>query len=549
MIVSNDTPTPSTPLLLHVMQSPSHRSKVYIQQYRSGKRRHPLFLFLLVITPITLITLVTLLAWDTSPLGHCYIKPICRALKDGNEMEEIWWRNQGPYAPYKELDHSKNLESLPRGCEVDQVTLLHRHTSRYPTANAGRCMLGALSKIRRREIGVPRHHPELSFIDKADLELKDWQFDGLTNQGRKAAWRSGVHIAIAYKSLLDKTVDVFTRSSGGERVLETSGYWLEGFRKHRFAIKRKSDLPKVDVIIPEEPVGDNRFSLESTLSVHSCPAFETLDPSPGSTAQSDLSPLLSPAIDRLNTALRPKPKLDADDVACLADMCGYDSQSRGTEWKRWSKWCGLFTKDEWEVLGHGKDLKRYYEVGQGSDYGPTMGAGYINEIIARLTDSAPQDNTSTNRTLDADEHTFPRGGERFFVDFGHDNEMLEVMAAAGVLKQPRPLATTEVPARRTFILSRIVPFGARLIFERISCDTGYWEPGSGTAPEGGEENIKKYVRILLNDKIQRVAHIACEQSAFAEHGLCEVDAFVESQQFATTNASWDICYNFSREEE
>lgn len=47
-------------------------------------------------------------------------------------------------------------------------------------------MLGALSKIRRREIGVPRHHPELSFIDKADLELKDWHFDGLTDQGRKA---------------------------------------------------------------------------------------------------------------------------------------------------------------------------------------------------------------------------------------------------------------------------------------------------------------------------------------------------------------------------
>lgn len=114
-------------------------------------------------------------------------------------------------------------------------------------------------------------------------------------------------------------------------------------------------------------------TFNNTLSVHSCPAFESLDPSPGSVARSDLSPLLSPAIDRLNNALCPRPKLDADDVACLADMCGYDSQSRGLEWKGWSKWCRLFTKVEWEVLGHGKDLKRYYEVGQGSDYGPTMG--------------------------------------------------------------------------------------------------------------------------------------------------------------------------------
>lgn len=36
-----------------------------------------------------------------------------------------------------------------------------------------------------------------------------------------------MHIATAYKSLLDKAVDVFTRSSEGERVLETSRYWLE----------------------------------------------------------------------------------------------------------------------------------------------------------------------------------------------------------------------------------------------------------------------------------------------------------------------------------
>lgn len=47
-------------------------------------------------------------------------------------------------------------------------------------------MLEALSKIQRRGIAVPRHHPELAFIDKADLDLEDWQFGRLTDQGRKA---------------------------------------------------------------------------------------------------------------------------------------------------------------------------------------------------------------------------------------------------------------------------------------------------------------------------------------------------------------------------
>jgi hypothetical protein len=53
-------------------------------------------------------------------------------------------------------------------------------------------------------------------------------------------------------------------------------------------------------------------------------------------------------------------------VVCLADMCPYDSQARGENTESWSRWCGIFTRDEWELLGHLKDAKRYYSVGQGS---------------------------------------------------------------------------------------------------------------------------------------------------------------------------------------
>lgn len=42
-------------------------------------------------------------------------------------------------------------------------------------------------------------------------------------------------------------------------------------------------------------------------------------------------------------------------------------------------------------------------------------AGWVNELLARLTDSEVVDSTTTNRTLDADEASFPRGGKHFFV--------------------------------------------------------------------------------------------------------------------------------------
>lgn len=44
-----------------------------------------------------------------------------------------------------------------------------------------------------------------------------------------------------------------------------------------------------------------------------------------------------------------------------------------------------------------------------------MGAGYVNELLARLFDRAIVDSTTTNHTLDDDPATFPRGGKRLFI--------------------------------------------------------------------------------------------------------------------------------------
>jgi hypothetical protein len=47
-------------------------------------------------------------------------------------------------------------------------------------------MKRALNKIKNRSVAVPRRHAELAFLEKADLDLTGWKFDGLLNQGRKA---------------------------------------------------------------------------------------------------------------------------------------------------------------------------------------------------------------------------------------------------------------------------------------------------------------------------------------------------------------------------
>jgi hypothetical protein len=67
-----------------------------------------------------------------------------------------------------------------------------------------------------------------------------------------------------------------------------------------------------------------------------------------------------------------------------------------------------------------------------------QGVGYVNELIARLTNASVRDTTSVNHTLDADPATFPLG-RAFYADFTHEN--LCVPAAAR-----RPAARAD-PAR------------------------------------------------------------------------------------------------------
>ncbi|KAL7420830.1 hypothetical protein Q5752_004783 [Cryptotrichosporon argae] len=525
-------PTQITPLLprrvLSLSPSPARLSR------RRRRRSPPLHLVPALLTSVIL-ALVVFAAWDVSSLGSCYVRPLCRLLGHG-EVEMVWRRNAAAYAPWVSLGPGGGKKGLPRGCDVDQVTILHRHAARFPTLSAGKKMRTALHKLADRAVFVPRHHPGLAFLQHADLTMKDWRFEALTDQGRKAAWRSGREAAAIYHKL---SAPPFVRSAGGDRVVESAQYWLEGFSGLPFKIRERRALPAPDVMIPECD------TCNSTLSVHTCRAYEALDPDPSTTVPPGLLPLLNAPIARLNSALQPRPSLDADDGLRLAEMCAYDSQVAGDEWAGWSRWCGVFTADEWEGIGYVRDAMRWYGVGEGSEYGKTLGAGYVNELLGRLDDSTPVDATTTNRTLDGDPATFPLGGNRVFADFTHDNEMVEILTAMGLLVQHRPLPLDGPPDKRTFVTAEIVPFGARFAVERVACDLGALEPDPDADGDGaggrGRDGRADYVRVLVNDAVQHVDHVACRASNFAEHGLCDVDAFREAQAWATDGVDWAVC--------
>jgi len=242
--------------------------------------------------------------------------------------------------------------------------------------------------------------------------------------------------------------------------------------------------------------------VNNTLSVHSCTAFEKLDPPAGKREYTRILRQLQPAADRLNSILDPRPPLDAEDIMRIASMCGFDTTASGgtdpRDWG-WSKWCRLLTRDEWDVAGYVADVERWYRVGDGGRYGKIMGAGYVNELLARLHDGLVVDETTVNHTLDSDPATFPRGGNRLFVDFTHDNEMIEIMSAVGLrrlrtkmpinhLPKPKDENDKDSGQEHRFVLAHLVPFGARWAFERVISPSrvadGPGDDGDGDGDEG-----------------------------------------------------------------
>ncbi len=161
----------------------------------------------------------------------------------------------------------------------------------------------------------------------------------------------------------------------------------------------------------------------------------------------------------------------------------------------------------------------------GGNLGRVRGVGYVNELLARLTGQPVRDNTQTNRTLDASPETFPLD-RTLYADFSHDNTMVSIYSALGLFRQlllPGQKLDPHHPSMlRTWILSNMVPFGGRMVVEKLECTRAAALPAV------------TFVRILVNDAVQPLEFCG------GIGGLCELHGFVESQWYARHDGSGDF---------
>ncbi|KAK4142409.1 histidine phosphatase superfamily [Dichotomopilus funicola] len=433
-------------------------------------------------------------------------------------------RSWGQYSPYFSVP-SEIDPGAPEGCDITFAQVLSRHGARAPTLGKAIHYAALIDKIHN---GAIYYSPGFDFLRIYNYTLGA---DQLTQMGQQQMVNSGLKFYHRYRPLARQSLP-FIRTAGQDRVVHSAENFTQGFHSALLADRRSTLHPTLpyDMVIIPETAGTN-----NSLSHGLCTVFEDTHSGLGDAAQADFLSTFVPAIAaRFNTKM-PGTNITESDVIHLMDLCPFETVASPSA-DPLAPFCQLFSAEEWRGYDYFQTLGKWYGYGPGGPLGPTQGVGFVNELLARLTGQPVRDGTSTNRTLDADEKTFPLG-RALYADFSHDNDMMGVLGALGVYDGVKWLdnSTRQEPEEiGGFAASWAVPFASRIYVEKMRCKPRHAAAAEGKGSLDAEEEM---VRVLVNDRVIKLRGCGAD-----DRGLCTLSKFVESMSFARRDGEWDKCF-------
>ncbi|KAJ7098350.1 phosphoglycerate mutase-like protein [Mycena epipterygia] len=433
--------------------------------------------------------------------------PLFSPAHDTFELQKSW----GVYSPFHAVEE---YMPPPQGCEISQVNILHRHGARLPSVSQTEDILPGVTKLQSVKVYTDSR---LDFLNTFVYSLEE---NLLVPLGAIQSFASGERAFDRYSSLVAPDDVPFVRASGMSRVVETAKNWTAGFAAASDGVY----APRLSVILNEEG--------NDTLQDNNCPN--------AASSRREMSQWLDvygpPITARLNS-WAPGANLTNEDIHGLMMLCAFHTVASvpygytEEDPLPFSPFCSLFTAAEFESFEYSSDLDKFYSTGYGGRLGRVQGVGYVNELLARLTSSPVVDHTSTNTTLDADPATFPLN-RTIYADFTHDAPLIAVFTTLGLFPTPT-LSTTHPTPNRIWRASEIMTFSTRMVVEKLVCDR----------PVRGRDASDSYVRIFVNEVLQPLAFCGAQQTG-PWKGLCQFDAFLESQAYARNDGEgdWEKCF-------
>lgn len=210
-----------------------------------------------------------------------------------------------------------------------------------------------------------------------------------------------------------------------------------------------------------------------------------------------------------------------EDTYAAQNMCPYETVAYG-----YSRFCELFTYDEWVGFDYSIDLTFYGGCSFGSPLGRAVGIGYQQEVMARLKNhTLGYSGSQINVTLDNNTVTFPLN-QSLYLDFSHDTTIAAALTAFGLTQFAKPMDSTAHPGKHNFTVSHLTPFAARLEIEIIKTPKPLMANRSGYLK--GKET--KYVHFVLNQRTIPLGWSIQECDDSRIDGWCEFDAFLRAQE-------------------
>ncbi|KAG9021400.1 hypothetical protein FS837_007301, partial [Tulasnella sp. UAMH 9824] len=383
-----------------------------------------------------------------------------------------YWGNLSPWysVPSSTFGLPDTSAEAPEGCRIVGLHFLHRHGARYPTSSPGgperfKDQLAELAKKGKK------------WKAKGSLEfLNTWKYalgnEILTPFGRQQMYDLGLNLRIKYGFLLNNFTDALPvfRTESQDRMLHSAANFAIGF----FGYPHEEQY--LNSITYETPGVNNTLSPDKT-----CPNAKSQ--TRGQRSRWYIAQWVSRYL--LDAAKRLQKDIHGIDIGPFEaynfqQLCAYETVALG-----YSKFCELFTEEEWEGFEYAMDLLFWYNSAFGSPVARIQGIGYLQEIVARLTHTPiPSYNSMTNSTLDANPITFPLN-QALYVDATHEVVVLNIITALNLsnFAETGPLPYDHIPEKRSFVASQLAPFGTNMQFQLLSCDS---TPGD-------------QIRIIIND--------------------------------------------------
>lgn len=457
---------------------------------------------------------------------------------------------------------------LPHGCQVEQAHSLQRHAQRFPTgefddgpnddefaqkvfnftqANSNAGFTGPLTFLNSYKSIVGRAYlTGLGGLTEYQSGITFWNRYGRTLFNASVGQ---VKYNASYDNGTARPKPVL-RTTSQSRIWNSAISWALGFFGPSIGIVPDPSLAAFtnnslfDVVVITE--GD--YKNNTLASYDSCYAdfIENIYDIGDRDLMSHYVPLyLRDATKRMNEYAPKGFQFTVNDTYAMQSLCAYETGFIGD-----SAFCALFTEKEWAGFENTLDIEYYYDYAWGNPNGRAQGLGYLQELIARLTNQyITSSNSSVNSTLDDNAAQFPLGSP-FYADFTHDDIIISLFTAMSLDYFKDPPSLTEYPPdpRRHFILSHLTPFGARLVTEVIGCasldpkenpvhDVQYYPTQYGYDPQNSPH---KFIRMRLNNGIVPLESIRGGKCSGRTDGLCGLDDFLESQKDAEVLANYEF---------